>query len=80
MGRMVKCCVTGNKIDSNNSYKVGTKWFTDKETYIRYLTTKDISYQDILYLLIEDKGCIVSNQAKDRIIKIIIEDIKQMQK
>lgn len=22
MGRMVKCCVSGNKIDSNNSYKL----------------------------------------------------------
>lgn len=36
---MVKCCVTGKKIDSNNYYKVGTKWFTDKETYIRYLNS-----------------------------------------
>lgn len=75
MGRIVKCCVTVNKIDSNNSYEVGTKWFKDKETYIRYLTVKDISYQDILSLLTENKGCIISNQAKDSIIRIIIEDI-----
>lgn len=78
MGRMVKCYVTGNKIDSNDSYKVGSKWFTDKETYISYLKSNDISYQDILSLLTEDKGCIISNQAKNKIIKIIIEDTKQM--
>lgn len=77
MGRMVKCCVTGNKIDSNNSYKIGTKWFKDKETYVDYLKNKDISYQDILSLLAEDRGCIVSDQAKNKIIKIIIEDLKQ---
>lgn len=77
MGRMVKCCVTGNKIDSNNSCKIGTKWFKDKETYIDYLKSKDISYQDILSLLTEDRGCIVSDQAKNKIIKIIMEDLKQ---
>lgn len=73
---MVKCCVTGEPIDSNNSYKIGKKWFKDKETYINYLRKKDISYQDILSLLAEDRDCIVSNQAKDKIIKIIMDDIK----
>lgn len=74
---MVKCCVTGTAIDSNNSYKVGIKWFKDKETYINYLNNKDITYQYILSLLTEDRGCIVSNVTKDQIIKIIEEDIKQ---
>lgn len=80
MGRMVKCYVTENKIDSNDSYKVGSKWFTDKETYINYLKTTNVSYQDILFLLTEDRNCIISNQAKDKIIEIIMEDIKQRQK
>ena len=74
MGRMVKCCVTGNKIDSNNSYKIGTKWFTDKDTYINYLKSKNITYQDILSLLTEDRDMIVSLSAKDKIIAIIMSD------
>lgn len=77
MGRMVKCCVTGTAIDSNNSYKIGIKWFKDKETYINHLKNKDITYQDILSLLTEDGCCIISNHAKDQIIKIIEEDVKQ---
>jgi len=75
---MVKCCVTGEIIDSNNSYKVGKKWFRDKETYINHLINKDISYQDILSLLTEDKDFVISNQAKDKIVKIIIDDLKQI--
>ena len=76
MGRMVKCYVTGNKIDSKNAYKIGSKWFTDKETYIHYLQAKDISYQNVLSLLTEDRDCIISDQAKSKIIKIIIDDLK----
>lgn len=78
MGRMVKCYVTGTIIDSNNAYKIGKKWFKDKETYINYLKNKDISYQDVLSLLTEDKDCVISNQAKDKIVKIIIDDLKQI--
>lgn len=78
MGRMVKCCVTGIITDSNNAYKIGKKWFKDKEIYIAYLKSKDISYQDILSLLTEDKDCIISTHAKDKIVKIIIDDLKQI--
>lgn len=36
MGRMVKCYVTENKVDSNIAYRIGSKWFSNKETYINY--------------------------------------------
>lgn len=78
MRRIVKCCVTGEPIDSNNLYKVGKKWFKDKETYINYLRKNCTSYQDILSLLTEDRDCIISNQTKDKIIKIIMDDFKKI--
>lgn len=80
MGRLVKCSVTGICGDSNNFYKVGKKWFKDKETYISYITTKDITYQDILYLLTEDRNCVISNVTKDKIAKIIISDLNETTK
>ena len=76
MGRMVKCYVTGICGDSNNFYKIGTKWFKDKETYINYLKSKDVTYQDILSLLIEDKDMVISLSAKDKIIEVIMSDRK----
>lgn len=76
MGRMVKCYATGIRGDSNDFYKIGTKWFKDKETYINYLKSKDVTYQDILSLLIEDKDMIISLSAKDKIIEVIISDRK----
>ena len=42
MGRMVKCAFTGKIADSSCLYKVGRQWFEDKDTYIRYLKSKDI--------------------------------------
>ena len=40
MGRMVKCAFTGKIADSSYLYKVGSQWFEDKDTYIRYLKSK----------------------------------------
>lgn len=74
MGRMVKCHATGTRGDSNNFYKIGTKWFRDKDTYINYLKSKDVTYQDILSLLTEHSDMVISLSEKDKIIKIIMSD------
>lgn len=74
MGRMVKCHATGARGDSNDFYKIGTKWFKDKNTYINYLKSKDVTYQDILSLLTEDRNMIISTSAKNKIIKIIMSN------
>ena len=75
MGRMVKCAFTGKIADSSCLYKVGRQWFEDKETYINYLKSKDISYEDILELLTEDRNFIISENTKNQIIKILLNDI-----
>lgn len=80
MGRLIKCSVTGICGDSNNFYKIGNKWFKDKETYIHYLTTKNITYQDIVSLLTEDRDCVISNATKDKIVQIIFLDLKETTK
>ena len=74
MGRMVKCAFTGEIADSSCLYKVGSQWFEDKDTYIRYLKSKDISYKDILELLTDDKNFIVSESTKDKIVKLLLSD------
>ena len=74
MGRMVKCAFTGKIVDSSCLYKVGRQWFEDKDTYIRYLKSKDISYKDILELLTEDKDFIVSESTKNKIVKLLLSD------
>ena len=74
MGRMVKCDFTGRIADSSCLYKVGSQWFEDKDTYIRYLKSKDISYKDILELLTEDKDFIVSESTKNKIVKLLLSD------
>ena len=74
MGRMVKCAFTGKIADSSCLYKVGKQWFEDKDTYIRYLESKDISYKDILELLIDDKDFIISESTKDEIVKLLLSD------
>ena len=74
MGRMVKCAFTGKIADSSYLYKVESQWFEDKDTYIRYLKSKDISYKDILELLTDDKDFIVSESTKDKIVKLLLSD------
>ena len=74
MGRMVKCAFTGKIADSSYLYKVGRQWFEDKDTYIRYLKSKDISYKDILELPTEDKDFIISEDTKDKIVKLLLSD------
>ena len=74
MGRMVKCAFTGKIADSSCLYKVGSQWFEDKDTYIRYLKSKDISYKDILEFLTDDKNFIVSESTKDKIVKLLLSD------
>lgn len=74
MGRMVKCAFTWKIADSSYLYKVGSQWFEDKDTYIRYLKSKDISYKDILELLTEDKDFIVSESTKNKIVKLLLSD------
>ena len=46
----------------------------DKDTYIRYLKSKDISYKDILEILTEDKDFIISESTKDKIVKLLLSD------
>ena len=74
MGRMVKCAFTGKIADSSYLYKVGSQWFEDKDTYIKYLKSKDISYKDILEFLTDDKNFIVSESTKDKIVKLLLSD------
>ena len=74
MGRMVKCAFTGKIADSSCLYKVGRQWFEDKDAYIRYLKSKDVSYEDILELLSEDKDFIISESTKDKIVKLLLSD------
>lgn len=51
MGRMVKIAGTNEIGDSNQLYKIGTKWFKNKEHYIITLKSSDLSYQTVLDLL-----------------------------
>lgn len=74
MGRMVKCAFTGTIADSSCLYKVGRQWFENKDTYIEYLKSKNILCRDILELLTEDKDAIVSDDVKNKIIKILLEN------
>lgn len=77
MSRMVKCCVTGVHGESDEFYKIGRDWFKNKAAYINYLKSKDITFQDVLSLLTEDKNQIISSSAKDKIIEIIMSDYFQ---
>ena len=76
MARMVKCCVTGIYGESDEFYKIGRDWFKDKDAYINYLKSKDVTYNDMLSLLTEDKNTIISSFAKDKIIEVIMFDRK----
>lgn len=77
MSRMVKCRATDIHGKSDEFYKIGRDWFMDKETYINHLKSKDITYQDVLSLLPEDKSQIISSSTKDKIIEIIMSDYLQ---
>lgn len=68
MGRMVKIAVTNEIGDSNQLYKIGTKWFKNKEHYINTLKSSDLSYQTVLDLLESDKNCLFSDNVKTKII------------
>ena len=69
MARMVKCCATGVHGKSDEFYKIGRDWFKNKAAYVNYLKSKDITYQDVLSLLTEDKSQIISSSAKDMVLK-----------
>lgn len=77
MARMVKCRATGIHGESDEFYKIGRDWFKDKNAYINYLKSGDVTYQDILELLTEDKNMIISSEAKSKIIKVIMSDCKK---
>lgn len=76
MARMVQCYVTGVVGNSSEFYKIGKRWFKDKETYIKYLISKDITYKDILELLTEDKDVVLPESVKKQIIKAILNECK----
>lgn len=76
MARMVPCYVTGVVGDSSEFYKIGKRWFKDKETYIKYLISKDITYKDILELLTEDKDVVLPESVKKQIIEVILNEYK----
>lgn len=74
MARMVKCHATNIHGKSEEFYKIGRNWFKDKDAYINYLKSGDVTYRDVLSLLTEDKSQIISSSAKDKIIEIIMSD------
>ena len=55
MGRMVKCAFTGKIADSSCLYKVGSQWFEDKDTYIKYLKSNakfNVLAMGIIYIVL----------------------------
>lgn len=75
MGRMVKIAGTNEIGDSNQLYKIGTKWFKNKEHYIITLKSSDLSYQTVLDLLKSDKNCLFSDNVKTKIIKLLENEL-----
>ena len=75
MARLVKCAATGVYGDSSDFHKIGTKWYKDKETYIKYLKNKEVLYEDVLNLLINDRSCKVSLESKRKIIDILKQEL-----
>ena len=73
---MVKCHATGIRGKSEEFCKIGRNWFKDKDAYINYLKSGDVTYQGILELLTEDKNMIISSSTKDKIIELIMSDHK----
>lgn len=75
MGRMVKIAGTNEIGDSNQLYKIDTKWFKNKEHYIITLKSSDLSYQTVLDLLESDKNCLFSDNVKTKIIKLLKNEL-----
>lgn len=75
MGRMVKITGTNEIGDSNQLYKIGTKWFKNKEHYINTLKSSNISYQTVLDLMESDKNCLFSDDIKTKIIKLLENEL-----
>ena len=75
MGRMVKIAETNEVGDSNQLYKICTKWFKSKTHYINTLKLSNISYQTILDLLESDKNCLFSDEVKNKIIKLLENEL-----
>ncbi len=75
MGRMVKIAGTNEIGDLNQLYKIGTKWFKNKEHYIITLKSSDLSYQTVLDLLESDKNCLFSDNVKTKIIKLLENEL-----
>lgn len=76
MARMVRCRAIGFRGKSEEFHKIGRDWFKDKEAYINYSKSGDVTYQDIFELLAEDKNMIISSSTKDKIIELIMSDHK----
>lgn len=75
MGRMVICVTTGEKGDSSELYKIGSKWFKDKNDYIEYLKRNNVCYGDILDLLISDRNIIFKEDIKNKIVKLLHDEL-----
>ena len=75
MGRMVKIAGTNEVGDSNQLYKIVTNWFKSKTHYINTLKLSNISYQTILDLLESDKNCLFSDEVKNKIIKLLENEL-----
>lgn len=75
MGRMVKIAGTNDVGDSTQLYKIGTKWYRDKQHYINILKSSNISYETVLDLLEEDRSCLFSDNIKNKIIKLLESEL-----
>lgn len=75
MGRKVIIAGTNESGDSSQLYKIGTKWFKDKEHYISTLNNSNMSYSTILDLLESDKNCLFSDSVKNKIVKLLQSEL-----
>lgn len=71
MGRKVIIAGTNESGNSSQLYKIGTKWFKDKEHYVNTLKSNNISYSTILDLLESDRNCLFSDEVKNKIINLL---------
>ena len=75
MGRTVKIAGTNEIGDSTQLYKIGTKWYKDKQHYINILKSSDVSYRIVLDLLEADKSCLFSDNIKNKIVKLLESEL-----